>query len=500
MKDLTTTQAKPEARRRRLTSWDGQACEASFEQAATTRPWTLGYRSAMSERLATESVPTTGTIPPELRGTFFRNGPALHGRGGLRYGHRWDGDGMVQSFRFEGGRISHLGAFVRTEKWEREAREGRLLMSGFGTRLPGTQAIPDRLDEINPANISVLRVADELLALWEAGSAYVLDPLTLRTVGIKAWSDALIGAPFSAHPRREPDGTIWNFGADPLSGRLFLYHISASGQLLRDHVIAVNELPPVHDFAVTAGHLVFVLPSMSLSEDRLHAGLSFAESCMWRPDLGMKVLVIDKNDFSIRTYGLPPGCLFHIGNAWEDAGGVIRLDMMRSDTPIPLLCGWSIMRGEYRHAGGARLTLLEISPDGRVEQSEQAGIEGEFPTVAPGVVGRRYRQVLCVARSARRGQEMVGYDEVALFDVQTHDVERYWYGDEWLVEEHLLVPDCSNPCGEARWIIGTALDLAQKQTVVSVFDASRLREGPIAQARLPYALPLGLHGRFELDR
>ena len=48
----------------------------------------------------------------------------------------------------------------------------------------------------------------------------------------------------------------------------------------------------------------------------------------------------------------------------------------------------------------------------------------------------------------------------------------------------------------AGWLIGTALDIARGRTLLSVFDARDLSAGPLACARLPYALPLGLHGKF----
>ena len=61
-----------------------------------------------------------------------------------------------------------------------------------------------------------------------------------------------------------------------------------------------------------------------------------------------------------------------------------------------------------------------------------------------------------------------------------------------LVEEHVFVPDRQGP----GWVLGTVLDLAQKKTVLSCFAADRLGDGPVAEATLPYALPLGLHGAF----
>ena len=48
------------------------------------------------------------------------------------------------------------------------------------------------------------------------------------------------------------------------------------------------------------------------------------------------------------------------------------------------------------------------------------------------------------------------------------------------------------------WAIGTALDLTTNATMLSIFDALNLAAGPIVQARLPYALPLGFHGTFAV--
>jgi len=36
----------------------------------------------------------------------------------------------------------------------------------------------------------------------------------------------------------------------------------------------------------------------------------------------------------------------------------------------------------------------------------------------------------------------------------------------------------------------------ERQTTLAVFDAAAVDAGPIARARLPYGLPLGLHGNF----
>lgn len=467
----------------------------AFAAASPSRPWTLGYRSLDADRVSSEAK-LIGKLPPELRGTLFRNGPARHERGGQRYGHRWDGDGMIQRYSLSDSGVSHVGQYVHTKKYEAESTSGRFLTSGFGTRIPGSDPVPAAIDDLNPANISVLDFAGDLLALWEAGSPYRVDPESLATRGLKTWDAALAGRPFSAHPKVERDGSLWNFGVDPLAGELTLYHLAADGRLLHSRVLNIDQLPPTHDFAVTEHHLVFLLPSLILNRDRLESGASFAESCQWAPTLGMRVLTIDKSDWSQRSYGLPPGCLFHVANAWEDKDGTIRLQYMRADDPMSLLSGWSVMRAEYRHQEGARLTSLVLDPTAKTATQSTIGEqEGEFPIVATNDASRLYDRVLCVERGTGRTLDVPGFDQVALIDIHSGAARRFSYGDDWLVEEHLLI---SAP-GEAvpRWIVGTALDTRDQSTVLSVFDAEHVSDGPIAQARLPYSLPLGLHGTFR---
>ena len=74
--------------------------------------------------------------------------------------------------------------------------------------------------------------------MWEGGSAYELDPATLATRGVKTWAPELRGMPFSAHPKVEPDGTVWNFGT--ANGRLAVYQLDAAGTVRRHALLDVE--------------------------------------------------------------------------------------------------------------------------------------------------------------------------------------------------------------------------------------------------------------------
>lgn len=473
-------------------NWDGKALSAAFA-ARRDRTWTLGYESIGASEVAGEAV-WEGTFPPELTGMFLRNGPARHDRGGQRYAHRWDGDGMIQRFLLSPEGVSHLGRFVRTQKLIDEDAAGRMLYSGFGTPVDREKPTLARIEASNPANINIVRFNGEYLALWEAGQPYRVDPDTLSTIGRASLLDSDRPAPFSAHPKLATDGTLWNFGVDPLDDRLHLYGIGDDGSSLLRRAIDVERIAPVHDFGLTDRFMVFLMPSVSIDRASLMSGASFAESCHWSPQLGMRAIVVRKTDASSMEFHLPPGHVLHVANAWEQ-GERIHVDYLGCDDPSSLLAGWSVMAGKYRHLRGAAVTRATLDLEtGSASRETLLDHDAEFPSVLPADVARPYRHVLCLERSQTRARDIPGFDRLALIDPTTATSRAFEYGDDWLVEEHVLV--AGEGAAAPRWAVGTALNIRERVTVLSVFDTDDIERGPIAQARLPYSLPLGLHGMF----
>lgn len=334
-----------------------------------------------------------------------------------------------------------------------------------------------------------------MLALWEGGSAYQLDPLTLRTVGPKVWRSDMAGLPFSAHPRVDQDGTVWNFGLSVVRDMLVLYQIDGKGQLRRAEALQLPDSPYVHDFAVTPRHLVFLMPPLVFEHERASQGKSFLDSHLWHPERGMRVLLVDKADWSQRQWlELPSGFLFHIGNAWEDASGVIRLDYMHSHEPQALLrTDRDLMRGRIAARPQYHIASVRIDPARRSAQQELLPIDAEFPRIDPRLSGQHHTHLIHATQTSTRHP---GFSAVARTEVESGQTQRYAYGDDHMAEEHLFVAEPGTAAGAAGWILGTALDLKGHRTLLSCFRSDRLADGPIAQATLPYALPLGLHGAF----
>lgn len=469
-------------------------------QATPAQAWVRAFEPPR-ESFGPATVTLTRPLPAGFAGTLYRNGPARMSRGDTRYHHWFDGDGLIQSLAFAGNQVRHHARMIRTDKYRRDEAAGRFVHHSFGTTIAGASAPPSP-DAINVANIAVLPIGGELLALWEAGSPWRIDPDTLATRGRKVWSEDTDGLPFSAHPKRDRDGSVWSFGYTPGSGKLVLYRLDAAGQMRSTALVEADRADMVHDFAITGRWLVFVLMPLIFDADRQHGDGSFATHYRWDATRGGQVLLVDKADLS-RTVriDMPALPFFHIGNAYDD-GDTVRIQLARSSGIVDALDQIvDVFEGRFSHqppvGGEPAAALTELVVDhraGRVRTSAIATLPVEFPSVDPRLLGRRARWLTLVTRSDAMPDSVFGFDSVARIDVESGTVKRFHYGRDLIAEEHLFVPDPDR--ADHGWVVGTALNWRRRETLVSVFDADAIDAGPIAQARLPYGLPLGLHGSF----
>ena len=159
--------------------------------------WASAFRNVEQELTDVSLTPVRGTIPPDLVGTLYRNGPGRLERNGQRVHHPFDGDGMITALRFQEGAVALSNRFVRTAGWQEEEAAGKVLYRGvFGSQKPGgplANAFDLRLKNI--ANTGVVQLGDQLLALWEAAEPHALDPRTLETHGISRLGGVLVKRP-----------------------------------------------------------------------------------------------------------------------------------------------------------------------------------------------------------------------------------------------------------------------------------------------------------------
>lgn len=479
----------PKISRAATASW-----QQAFAAALDKHPWLLAFRSATSDTFAAPAQ-LSGRIPDGLTGTLYRNGPARHEIGGFRYHHWFDGDGMIQAWRIRPDGIAHQARMIATRKYLAEQDAGRALYPGFATVPPDPRPVTSP-DLVNSGNISVLPHHGELYALWEAGSPWIIDRETLATEGLHRFSAETSGLPFSAHPRVEPDGTLWNFGYVSAAKKLVFWHIAPDGTLVRTGLVDCDPMGMPHDFMVTERHLVVLIPPLHFEPD---GAATFLDAHRWHPERPTRVLVVDKNDFSNHRFlELPAQWVFHYGNAWEDEAGIIRFDGARAPDPLAMIDSFrTVMRGENSPPSPSVHHQYRIDLQrGTVTEAPllDPGIDSEFPVIDPRVSGRRYSSLVVLTRRGSVEHPML--NEVSRFDLDHGRLDSYRYPQGVIPEEHLYVPAPGSAPETAGWVVGSALNYGNARTELNIFDAARLGDGPVATARLPYALPMGLHGKF----
>ncbi len=465
--------------------------------AALARDSSLAvYADLTGEQSGTAVV--KGRLPRDLQGSFYRNGPGRFELGGERYHHWFDGDGFAQRWTIAGGKVVHHGRFVETRRFLDESQAGQFLYPAFGTHV-ARRGVRDN-DTMNAANTNLLPFAGRLYALWEGGSATEMDPDSLSTIGIKTWREDVQAMPFSAHPKLDPEGGMWNFGALPGANRLALYRIGADGALQRTAIVEVPQLAFVHDFVVSAKHLIFVVPPYDLSADRSR---SLAERHIWagggagsgpqaRPT---RIVVVAKDTLAVRqVFELPPQMVFHFGNAWED-GACTCFDLVLHQGDALAGLG-SLMHGERQPNTPGRSQAVQVCLDyasGKASTTRLLGAS-EFPRVMPQVVGQRHRR-LALLGCDRANRELV-LDTVHLVDTDSGKADSYRFEAGWQVEEHVLVPRRHARSETDGYLVGVAQDTRKGITALTVFDAAHVSDGPLAVASLPYRTAHCFHGNF----
>lgn len=463
-----------------------------FHAALARDPSLAVYAGVTGEQAGAALV--SGRLPADLEGSFYRNGPGRFELGGERHHHWFDGDGFAQRWQIQGGKVRHQGRFVETRRFLEESRAGQFLYPSFGTHV-ARRGFRDN-DSLNAANTNLLPFNGRLYALWEGGSAVELDPDTLATRGFTTWREDLRAMPFSAHPKIDPQGGMWNFGAMPGSERIALYQIGADGKVLRSATVPVPRQAMVHDFAVSAKHLIFLVPPYDLLPG---ASMSFAERHAWagsgphaRP---MRVVVVAKDSLSVRqVFELPPGMVFHFGNAFED-GACTRFDVVLHEGDVLKELG-GLMAGERRPPSPTRSQAVQVCLDYAAGQARTSRLLGpsEFPRVMPQVVGSRHRRLALLGADPGNAHDRL--DTVHLVDTDSGKLDSYRFGEGWQVEEHVLVPRRRAQSETDGYLVGVAQDLRAGVSVMTVFDAACIKDGPVALARLPYRTPHCFHGNF----
>jgi all-trans-8'-apo-beta-carotenal 15,15'-oxygenase len=405
---------------------------------------------------------------------------------------------------FDQGRVRYTNRFVHTQGFLAEEAAGRLLYRGWGTNLPG--GLPANLLRLtikNIANTNVVYFGGRLLALWEGGLPYGMDPLTLHTLGPEdfggrlrnrfSWLERRLAAvlPFSAHPCLDEDtGELYNFGLLwGLKPRLMLYSLGANGTLAEPRVHLLDRPSFVHSFQLTRRYLVFLLTHVDFDLPRSFLGLStWAASLRIATHRPMDVLLIPRDGGPARTVAGPPGFVFHIAHGFDREDGALVLDLVQF-RDYPPLDRLDVVLAPDNPYATPKLVRLTVDPlAGTCEARPLSPCPAELPRVFPGGFGRPRRYIYSIG--SPEGRRAYYLSCIQRVDTQTGETIQRDFGPD-LPGEPVPVPDGS---GESGWLLTLVYRAEARRTDLVVLRSEDL--GIEAVLPFPHAVPPGFHGSW----
>lgn len=437
-----------------------------------------------------------GRIPASVRGTFFRIGPGRNEIGGQKFGHWFDGDGMMHAVTFFDDGVRYRNRYVRTPKYLKETEAQRIVMRSFGHNIPGGWRKNIGRLPANCANTSLVYHGGRLLALWEGGQPYQLDPSTLDTVGRFTFDGKLSRfKAFSAHGKLHPNGSYYNFGVRPgLNGKgvIDLYKISPGGYLVQRGQVDVPWVGFFHDFAVSENYAVFFVSPLAMANPLpVLLGMQTIDAAMqWRPQLGMKIMVVRLSDFGLeRVIDVEPFVAIHFGNAWEENGRVMLDATTFKDFSVN-----DVLRNIFTQSTdiAAELWRFEIDPrSGTIERRQHASAEPcEFPQWDPRRSCRptRYVYTNAIVQNGTSGF----FNAVQRVDTVTGDVRVHDFGAGNFTSEAMFVPESADGPEETGHLICVVYRADEHRSDVVILDAG-LEQGEVAAIPLRNHVPHGFH-------
>ena len=464
--------------------------------------WASAFRNVGVELNGVELTAARGAIPPELVGTLYRNGPGRLERGGQWVHHPFDGDGMITALRFAGGKAELRNRFVRTEGWQAEELADKFLYRGvFGTQKPGgavANAFDLRLKNI--ANTHVVRLGDQLLALWEAAEPHALDPDTLETRGLSLLDGVLKkGEAFSAHPRFDPGHhgapRMVTFGvkAGPRS-TIRLMEFSSDGELLADSRHSFKGLAFLHDFAITPNWAVFLHNAVAFNPAGFVLGQKGAAQCLSsKPgEQGQFWLIPRSGEGKPLQIAAPEGFVFHHLNAFED-GEELVVDSIYYDDFPSIGPDVDFRQVDFETIPAGQLVRCRINlKTGAVSKALLEERTCEFAMVNPERQGLEARTSWMAVAERERGNDPL--QAIKKLDLATGEGLVWSAAPRGFVSEPLMVPRPGATAEDDGWVLCLVWNGARCASDLVILDSASMAE--VAVLELPLAVPHGLHGSW----
>lgn len=451
--------------------------------------WFNTFRNVTEYVEPVELKRKSGTVPRNVRGTYYKCGPGVFGGA-----HPFDGDGVVSAYNFTNGTVTYQSRIVNTMHRIAEQKAGRRLYSGaFGT--------PPLWKQLkNPANTNVVAWGGVLIVFCESGAPYLMDPKTLKTIGTmppftegiplttgSAEIDGmfkslhLFGDVVGAHPKVvDGDETLVLYTLQYKHNKTIItfYELNKMLSIIRKKPYEVDGFLYVHDFIVTPTHYVFFQDPLRLDYSKASNGLV---NCLQsRPNAHGTVHAVprDTKTGSLATAAnIAPGFVTHHASVEHSLKeGVIDINSVMYPSCF-----------DFRKLSSkSRLVRTQLNMNGKVTQEEVFNYPIEFPSSYEGsaifATSGTHNVQQCLVKMHVKKQQLHEWDE-------DEDRDGIWdAGPMSFIGEPVL-----DKVGHVFAIIH---DVTKTRSHLAIFDEHNITKGPVAELWLPEHVPTTLHGHF----
>jgi beta,beta-carotene 9',10'-dioxygenase len=461
--------------------------------------YALGFETA-HEHPEPTSLNVIGQIPDWLSGKLLRTAPAQFEVGKTALTHWFDGHAMLHCFEIDGGKITYCSRYLESDAAEEASETGALARGEYGTdpergvlsRLTSLVHAPKFTDN---CNVNVVARGDLVLALTETPQRLSFDPATLHVERHIDDAADIKGQIATAHPhhdraRSKIYSTLLDLGIKSTC------KLVATDDQTGDHSLlaafAIDYPSYLHSFGMSANYLIVALAPFGV--DPLAMALSgkpFICNYRWRPELGLRFVVIDKDDGHIVVDAhAPPAFFFHHVNAFEDGGDLVVDMIVYSDAEIVGRLDLDRLRSTEPTSVVGQLHRFRIDlTTGGVTNAALSDTALEFPQINyEANAGQPYRFVY--------GAGALGADFndcIVKLDLDTGS-SITWHDGGLYPGEPVFVANPDGHQEDSGLLLSVALDPDAHCSWLIILDATTLTE--CARVRTPYPITFGFHGGF----
>lgn len=441
------------------------------------------YEPIHEEGIFTNLKVIQGSIPKELSGVLFRNGP--NPQFPSPTAHSFEGDGMVHAIALCGGEASYQNKWVRTAKFLLEQQEGRSLFHNFGMN---NDPIADGVTS-NTANTNIIYHGQRLLALVETEAATEIRPENLETIGEYDFSGK---APaLSAHPHIDySTGEILWHNYTPFTNDVNFYVMNEHGNIIKNELLTAPYSSFMHDMMFTENFIILPVMPLTFSLDRLKQGKPLI---MFESDLHSHFAIMPRSGGAddAKWFQLPAFYIYHFMNAYERDGKII-VDGFKSDK-APLFSDESgKVINSHDHPRRLTRLIFDLSTGENTEEILN-DLDAEFPAIDNRFMGRAYKHAFAVAKSTA---ESNCFDALLHFDLSNHSYQIRHSGTNNGLSEPTFIPkDPDAPEGEG-FLLTVVFDQQSNSSHLLILDAMNIEADPIATVAIPHRIPYGFHGNW----